>query len=140
MTWTSALLNSMASGGRHELHQIVASPALAAGATPLSLPAVGGVRPEQSPGRLVERLRRQQGISLGDLSQRTHIGLKYLAAIEDADLEILPRSVYLRGYLREIARVFSVDPDHLVLEYFRLLDILRANSGATYDEPPEDED
>ena len=96
--------------------------------------------PHDGPGRLVERLRRQQGISLGDLSQRTHIGLKYLAAIEDADLEILPRSVYLRGYLREIARVFSVDPDHLVLEYFRLLDILRANSGATYDEPPEDED
>lgn len=109
------------------------------GATPLSLPSVGGVRPEQSPGRLVERLRRQQGISLGDLSQRTHIGLKYLAAIEDADLEILPRSVYLRGYLREIARVFSVDPDHLVLEYFRLLEILRANSGAGYDEPSEDE-
>ena len=114
------------------------TPAALLSATP-ALPT-GGVRPEQSPGRLVERLRRQQGISLGDLSQRTHIGLKYLAAIEDADLEILPRSVYLRGYLREIARVFSVDPDHLVMEYFRLLDILRANSTTQWSDEEGDSD
>ena len=114
------------------------TPAALLSATP-ALPT-GGVRPEQSPGRLVERLRRQQGISLGDLSQRTHIGLKYLAAIEDADLEILPRSVYLRGYLREIARVFSVDPDHLVMEYFRLLDILRANSTTQWSDEEGDGD
>ena len=75
-----------------------------------------------SPGQLIERLRRQNSMSLQELSQRTHIGLKYLTAIEDADLKVLPRSVYLRGYLREIARIFMVDPDQLVAEYFRLLE------------------
>ncbi len=75
-----------------------------------------------SPGLLIERLRRQHKMSLQELSQRTHIGLKYLTAIEDADLEVLPRSVYLRGYLREVARIFMVDPDQLVTEYFRLLE------------------
>ena len=75
-----------------------------------------------SPGQLIERLRRQHTMSLQELSQRTHIGLKYLTAIEDADLKVLPRSVYLRGYLREIARIFMVDPDQLVAEYFRLLE------------------
>lgn len=88
-------------------------------------PPPATIMPERSPGRLVERLRQQHGISLQELSQRSHIGLKYLAAIEDADLEILPRSVYLRGYLREIARIFGVDPDHLVNEYFRMLDAAR---------------
>lgn len=76
---------------------------------------------EQAPGKLIERLRRQHQLSLQDLSQRTHIGLKYLTAIEQTDLEILPRSVYLRGYLREIARAFGVDSAQLIDDYFKRL-------------------
>lgn len=76
---------------------------------------------EQAPGRIIERLRRQHQLSLQDLSQRTHIGLKYLHAIEQTDLEILPRSVYLRGYLREIARAFGVDSTELIEDYFKRL-------------------
>ena len=74
------------------------------------------------PGQLIERLRQEHAMSLQELSQRTHIGLKYLTAIEEVDFNVLPRSVYLRGYLREIARLFMVDPDQLVLDYFRLLE------------------
>ena len=80
-----------------------------------------GADDEQAPGKLIERLRRQHQLSLQDLSQRAHIGLKYLTAIEQTDLEILPRSVYLRGYLREIARAFGVDSTALIEEYFRRL-------------------
>ncbi len=79
------------------------------------------VKGEKSPGRLIETLRRQQGMSLQELSLRTHIGIKYLAAIEDADVKILPRPVYLRGYLREIARIFDVDSTELISQYFRFL-------------------
>lgn len=79
------------------------------------------VKGEKSPGRLIETLRRQKGMSLQELSLRTHIGIKYLAAIEDADVEILPRPVYLRGYLREIARIFDVDATELISQYFRFL-------------------
>lgn len=88
---------------------------------PLPPPPVAKPRPEHSPGRLIERLRQQHNISLQELSQRTHIGLKYLAAIEDGNTDILPRSVYLRGYLREIARVFDIDAEQLIEEYFRLM-------------------
>lgn len=76
----------------------------------------------ESPGELIASLRRQADMSLHDLSQRTHIGIKYLAAIEDADLEVLPRTVYLRGYLREIARIFDVEAQPLIEEYFRYLE------------------
>ncbi|MFP4598122.1 MAG: helix-turn-helix domain-containing protein [Persicimonas sp.] len=75
-----------------------------------------------SPGEIIATLRRQADLSLQDLSKRTHIGIKYLAAIEDADLEVLPRPVYLRGYLREIARIFDVEAQPLIEEYFRFLD------------------
>lgn len=79
-------------------------------------------RPMNSPGQILAGLRRSRSLSLQGLSSRTHIGVKYLAAIEAVDLDVLPRQVYLRGYLREIARVFDVDPDQLVADYFRYLE------------------
>lgn len=79
-------------------------------------------RPMNSPGQILAGLRRSRSLSLQGLSSRTHIGVKYLAAIEAVDLDVLPRQVYLRGYLREIARVFDVDPDQLVSDYFRYLE------------------
>lgn len=78
---------------------------------------------ERSPaGREIERLRRSQKMSLRDLSHRTHIGIKFLSAIEDGNAPELPRPVYLRGYLREIARVLDVDQEDLIDEYFSFLD------------------
>lgn len=75
-----------------------------------------------SPGETLAELRRDESMSLQELSSRTHIGVKYLAAIEETDLDVLPRRVYLRGYLREIARIFGVEPDELIDDYFRFLD------------------
>lgn len=80
--------------------------------------------PPDSPGARIARLRREASMNLQELSSRTHIGLKYLAAIEEIDLEVLPRGVYLRGYLREIARVFGVDEGELMNDYFQYLDQL----------------
>lgn len=76
----------------------------------------------QSPGELVAAMRREAKLSLQELSLRSHIGIKFLAAIEDVDLEVLPRPVYLRGYLREISRIFEVDAQPLIDTYFRYLD------------------
>ena len=73
-------------------------------------------------GKEIERLRKSFKLSLRDLSHRTQIGVKYLAAIEEGKPEFLPRPVYLRGYLREIAGVLGVEPDDLIEEYFSFLD------------------
>ena len=75
-----------------------------------------------SPGAKLAELRREQSLSLQELSSRTHIGVKYLAAIEEIDLDVLPRQVYLRGYLREIARIFDIDANELLDDYFEFLD------------------
>ncbi|MFW5967491.1 MAG: helix-turn-helix domain-containing protein, partial [Persicimonas sp.] len=88
--------------------------------------SVGTLRDRaDSPGELIASLRRKADLSLHDLSQRTHIGVKYLTAIEEVDLEVLPREVYLRGYLREIARIFDVEAAPLIEEYFAFLDQVR---------------
>ncbi|MGM0556272.1 MAG: helix-turn-helix domain-containing protein [Myxococcota bacterium] len=72
-------------------------------------------------GELLTELRRLKDMSLQELSLRTHIGIKYLAAIEDIELDVLPRQVYLRGYLREIARIFDVEAQPLIELYFHKL-------------------
>ncbi len=77
---------------------------------------------DDEPGELIERLRRRESISLHELSRRTHIGIKYLTAIEDGAIDVLPRPVYLRNYLRDIARAFDLDPDDLVRRYVQRLD------------------
>jgi flagellar biosynthesis protein FlhG len=74
------------------------------------------------PGALVESLRRRAGVSLHEVSTHTQIGIKYLTAIEDGRLDVLPREVYLRNYLRDIAETFGVEADTLVERYFELLD------------------
>ncbi len=80
--------------------------------------------PKDSPGETIAQLRRSASLSLHELSSRTHIGVKYLAAIEEVDLDVLPRRVYLRGYLREIARVFDADSTTLIQDYFDYLESL----------------
>ncbi len=75
-----------------------------------------------SPGDRLIKLRQNHSMSLQELSSRTHIGVKYLAAIEEIDLNVLPRHVYLRGYLREIARIFDIDATQLIADYFEYLD------------------
>ena len=60
-------------------------------------------------------------MTLRELSLRTKIGVKYLEAIEIMDPANLPRAVYLRGYLREIARVYHMKAADLIDEYIAFL-------------------
>ena len=92
----------------------------------------------RAPGRMIESMRLSRQMSMQDMSHSTHIGLKYLLAIEHTDLEILPRPVYLRGYLREIARVFEEDPTALMEEYFRRLELVTADAQTDASGDPQD--
>lgn len=68
-------------------------------------------------GKKLQQARADAGISIRDLSLRSRIGLRYLEAIESFEIEALPREVYLRGYLREVARALGLDPEALVEDY-----------------------
>jgi MinD-like ATPase involved in chromosome partitioning or flagellar assembly len=68
-------------------------------------------------GRFLAGCRRSRGLSREDLSNRTKIGLRYLEAIEEFDIATLPLPVYLRGYLREIARVLEIPVESLLDRY-----------------------
>lgn len=71
----------------------------------------------QHPGAELARVRAERGMSRRELSLRTKIGLRVLDAIEGFDVDSLPRAVYLRGYLREIARTLELEGDAVLDTY-----------------------
>ncbi|MFT6398908.1 MAG: hypothetical protein ACJAYU_003670 [Bradymonadia bacterium] len=73
--------------------------------------------PSTRPGDPIRDARNRAGWSQRELSLHTKIGLRYLEAIEQFEVDELPRPVYLRGYLREIALALDLDGDALMDDY-----------------------
>ncbi|MEZ4400909.1 MAG: helix-turn-helix domain-containing protein [Kofleriaceae bacterium] len=99
-----------------------------ASATRPPMPEVGP-RTEWS-GPLLRQVREALGIELRELSERTKIGMAYLAALEDEHWAKLPAPVYVRGFLVEYARILGLDAVRLKDTY---LERYRAGRGL----PPE---
>ncbi|MCB9507634.1 MAG: helix-turn-helix domain-containing protein [Myxococcales bacterium] len=93
--------------------------------------------PQRShPGDQIRAARQRRNLGQRELSLQTKIGLRYLEAIEQFELDELPRPVYLRGYLREIALALDLPPEPLMDDYLTALNETRSSriltrSGAT---------
>lgn len=61
-------------------------------------------------GADLRRAREARGISLRDISMRTKVGVRFLEYIEAERLDVLPATVYLRGFVAEFARAVGLDP------------------------------
>jgi len=72
-------------------------------------------------GAQLKHIRETQGISLETISQKTHISLAYLKAIEISDEESLPSMVHLRGFLRLYASVLGVELEDLQVGDYHLV-------------------
>ena len=71
-------------------------------------------------GRYIAKVRASKNMDLATLSNETKIAQRYLTAIEDNAFDRLPAPVFVRGYLREIASVLSIDEAALVDGYMAL--------------------
>ncbi len=69
-------------------------------------------------GKLLAQARRDKGLSLEELHERTKVSLAMLQALEAEDFERLPADVYVRGFLRACCQVLSMEPRG-VLESYR---------------------
>jgi flagellar biosynthesis protein FlhG len=99
-------------------------------------PTTAGRPLASHPGEPVRRARQAAGLSARELSLRTRIGLRYIEAIEQFELPALPRPVYLRGYLREIARCLDLDGDGLLDDYLTAVSDARSDRILTRDPDP----
>ncbi len=71
-------------------------------------------------GALLRALRERQGLALQQLSESTRISGRYLEAIEREDFAALPPGqAFVRGYVREMARILGLDVERAVAGYMR---------------------
>jgi cytoskeletal protein RodZ len=61
--------------------------------------------------------RRQAGLTITQVSQRTCIRETIVRGIERGDYSACGGDFYARGHVRSIARAVGLDPDHVVREY-----------------------
>jgi cytoskeletal protein RodZ len=68
-------------------------------------------------GQVLREAREAKGVSLAEAEDATKIRLKYLRALEEGQYDILPPSVYVRGFLRSYANYLGLDPEYVVELY-----------------------
>jgi flagellar biosynthesis protein FlhG len=84
------------------------------------LPPAPSITPDtEFSGALLRAVRESQGTSLGQISDRTKVGLGYLRSIEDDEFEKLPAAVYVRGFVTEFAKCLRLDPEQVSQSYLR---------------------
>jgi cytoskeletal protein RodZ len=67
-------------------------------------------------GKKLQQARLDQDLSLEQVSEELHIRTRYLKALEEADLSVLPSAVQVRGFLRLYADYLKLDSDQLLAE------------------------
>jgi cytoskeletal protein RodZ len=78
-------------------------------------------------GSYIKQEREKKNMSLEELHEETKIRQLYLEAIENGEFSTLPGEVYLKGFLRTIARELS-------LEYGQLLELYSQDIGVEFEE------
>lgn len=71
-------------------------------------------------GQTLHHVRNSLQLELRDVAQRLHIRAKYLAALEEGDLDVIPGKVYARGYLRQYAEFLGLNPDETAAAFDRV--------------------
>lgn len=62
-------------------------------------------------------VRESLPLTVGEVSARTGIKLKFLQSLESGHYKGLPPDVYVYGFLRQLARLYAVEPGVLIAQY-----------------------
>ena len=84
-------------------------------ATAVQTPNVMG--PEEWGARMAQ-LREQFNLSHQEVSERLHIRMRYIGAIEEAKYDQMPGKVYARGYVHTYAEFLGLNADEVVTQCF----------------------
>ncbi len=68
-------------------------------------------------GESLAEARRQAGLSISQVSQRTRVREAIIRGIERDDYSACGGDFYARGHIRSIARAVGADPEPLIREY-----------------------
>lgn len=65
-------------------------------------------------GKTLRQLREKKGLSLEQVEQAIKIRMRYLEAIEDGDMTVLPGMVYARGFIKSYAEYLGINGQELL--------------------------
>lgn len=71
-------------------------------------------------GSFGENLRRERelrGISLRDVADATKISIRFLEALEQGRIDVLPGGLFPRAFVRQYAKFLGLDPDRAVADF-----------------------
>lgn len=87
----------------------------------LSLPELGAlIESNGYDGRLLAAVRQARGLTMEAVADATKISTRYVQALETNAFDRLPSAIFVRGYLKEIARVLELEPEALTEGYIGL--------------------
>lgn len=76
---------------------------------------------EPGPGAALQDERRRQSLSLTDVARQLKLSPRQVEALERDDFAALPGPVFVRGFLRNYARLLGLDPEPMVRTAERML-------------------
>lgn len=66
---------------------------------------------DRSIGETLRAAREERGETVEDVERVTHVGKKYVIALESNDLSRLPEPVYAKKFVRALAKHYGIDPE-----------------------------
>ncbi len=68
-------------------------------------------------GENLRRERELRGISLHEIAEATKISARFLQALEQDRLDVLPGGIFPRAFLKQYARYLGLDPEKVAAEF-----------------------
>lgn len=67
------------------------------------------------PGKQLAAVREEKGLSVADVARSLRLSVRQIEAIEADDFDKLPSKTFLRGFIRNYAKLLQLDPEPLLL-------------------------
>lgn len=68
-------------------------------------------------GEELKKAREERGVTLRNISEATHIGMRFLQAIESDTYDELPGGIFNRSFVRKYAKHVGLDEDQVAARY-----------------------
>lgn len=84
-----------------------------------------------TPGTQLAQAREEQGLSLEYVSEQLKITSHFVQAIENSDFDVLPEPAFVRGYIRNYAKLVRLDDVALAAQYDELINPKKVEGTTT---------
>ncbi len=75
--------------------------------------------PQNSAGALLRKAREESGFSVADIARQLKLGARQIEALEENDFDKLPGPTFVRGFIRNYAKLLQIDPSPVLDAYLR---------------------